>query len=253
MTGGTGDPDGYFGESVAATYDADSGNADPESVDPVVEFLVGLAGQGRALEFGIGTGRIALPLARCGVAVHGIELSRAMLAKLAAKPGGADLEVTVGDFSTTRVPGTFSVVYLIFNTIMNLTSQNAQVDCFRNAAAHLEPGGSFVIEVLVPRLQWLPPGERFLPFDLSAAHWGIDEYDVVNQGLVSHHVRFRGSRQERTSVPCRYVWPAELDLMARLAGMCLRERWAGWRRQPFTAQSSSHVSVWTLEDPDQSS
>ncbi len=245
MTLETDDPDGFFGESVAASYDSDSGNAEPGQVDPVVACLARLAGAGRALEFGIGTGRIALALARRGVPVHGIELSRAMLARLAEKPGGAELEVTVGDFCSTVVPGRFTVVYLVFNTIMNLTTQDAQVDCFRNAAAHLAPGGSFVIEVMVPRLQRLPIGERFVPFHVGAQHWGIDEYDVVNQGLVSHHVRFGAGRQERTAVPFRYVWPAELDLMARLAGMTLSGRWGGWRGEPFTASSASHVSVWS--------
>jgi SAM-dependent methyltransferase len=210
--------DGYFDERIAATYDDDAAIFDPHVIDPVVHFLAALAGRGPALEFGIGTGRIALPLARHGVAVHGIEMSKAMAARLRAKPGGAEIDVTIGDFATTSAGGRFSVVYLIFNTINNLTTQAAQVACFRNAAAHLEPGGCFVIEVGVPALQRLPPGETLVAFRLSETRWGIDEYDVVDQGLTSHHLRIVDGRAERFSIPFRYVWPAELDLMAQLAG-----------------------------------
>ena len=180
--------DGHFDERVAATYDDDVSVFDPRVVDPAVEVLADLAGHGRALEFGIGTGRIALPLACRGVPVHGIDQSKAMIAKLRAKPGGADIGVTIGDFATTSVGGTFSVVYLVFNTINNLTTQAAQVACFRNAAAHLEPGGCFVIEVGVPALQRLPAGETLLAFRVDDAHWGIDEYDVVTQAFTSHHL-----------------------------------------------------------------
>jgi SAM-dependent methyltransferase len=217
---------------------------DPATIDPVVDFLAGIAGAGRALELGIGTGRIALPLSRRGVPVHGIELSEAMAAKLRAKPGGKAIGVTIGDFATTSVAGTFTVAYLVFNTIMNLTTQAAQVACFRNVSAHLEPGGCFVIEVTIPDLRRLPPGETFHVFSGSEAHWGIDEYDVATQGLVSHHVEVIDGRMERFSVPFRYVWPSELDLMAEIAGMTLRERWEGWNREPFTNESRAHVSVW---------
>jgi SAM-dependent methyltransferase len=217
---------------------------EPAVVDPVVEFLAELAGGGRTLEFGIGTGRIALPLARRGVSVHGIELSKAMVARLRAKPGGEDIGVSIGDFATTTVDGTFTVAYLVFNTIMNLTTQRAQVACFRNAAAHLEPGGCFVIEVVVPELRRLPPGETVRPFHTSATRWGFDEYDVANQGLISHHVEDVDGRVEHSAIPFRYVWPAELDLMAELAGMRLRGRWSGWKREPFTSESREHVSVW---------
>ena len=206
---------------------------DPAVVDPAVDFLVELAGSGRALELGIGTGRIALPLARRGVPVHGIDLSQAMVARLRAKPGGEDIAVTIGDFATTTVDGTFSLAYLVFNTIMNLTTQEEQVACFRNVAAHLEPGGCFVIEVGVPDLQRLPPGETVRPFHVSETRWGFDEYDVARQGLISHHLELVDGRAEQVSMPFRYVWPAELDLMAELAGMRLRERWSGWRREPF--------------------
>ena len=237
--------DGYFGEHVAATYDDESEELfQPAAIEPVVDLLVELAGGGRALELGVGTGRIAVPLARRGVPVHGIDLSRAMVARLRAKPGAEAVGVTVGDFATTTVEGTFSVAYLVFNTIMNLTTQEAQVACFRNVAAHLEPGGTFVIEVDVPELRRLPPGETVRPFHVSEGYWGLDEYDVANQGLISHHLQIADGRVDRLSIPFRYVWPAELDLMAQLAGMRLRDRYEGWGREPFTSESRGHVSVW---------
>jgi SAM-dependent methyltransferase len=240
------DPEnGYFDERVAARYDESSAEMfDPSVVEPVVDFLVELAGRGRALELGIGTGRIALPLARRGVPVHGIELSKAMAAKLREKPGGGDIGVTIGDFATAAVEGTFSVAYLVFNTIMNLTTQEAQVACFRNVASHLDPGGCFVIEVGIPELQRLPPGERIRAFHVSETRWGFDEIDVATQALTSHHFELVDGTLERFSAPFRYVWPAELDLMAELAGMRLRERWSGWQREPFTNESRKHVSVW---------
>jgi SAM-dependent methyltransferase len=237
--------DGYFDERIAVRYDESSADMfDPAVVEPVVDLLAELAGSGRALELGIGTGRIAVPLAQRGVAVHGIELSRAMAAKLREKPGAENIGVTIGDFSNTRADGTFSVACLVFNTIMNLTTQEAQVACFRNVAAHLEPGGCFVIEVGVPGLQRLPPGETIQPFHVGDTSWGFDEIDVVTQGLTSHHFEIVDGRAERSSIPFRYAWPAELDLMAQLAGMRLRERWGGWKREPFASQSRMHVSVW---------
>jgi len=237
--------DGYFDEAVAARYDdSESEMFDPALVEATVDFLAGLAGSGRALELGIGTGRIAVPLAARGVPVYGIDMSRAMVARLRAKPGAQRIDVTIGDFATTTVDGAFSLAYLVFNTIENLTTQAEQVACFRNVAAHLEPGGCFVVEVGVPGLQRLPPGERFRVFEASETRWGIDEYDVVNQGLVSHHFEVVDGRTEQLSIPFRYVWPAELDLMAELAGMRLRERWGGWQREPFTSESRKHVSVW---------
>ena len=237
--------DGYFDERVAARYDESSSEMFArEAVEPAVDFLAALAGDGPALELGIGTGRIALPLAGRGVEVHGIDVSQAMVARLREKPGGEEIPVAIGDFATTRVDGAFSLSYLVFNTINNLTTQEEQVACFRNVAAHLEPGGRFVIEVGVPELRRLPPGDTMHVFDASEGHWGIDEYDLVNQGLVSHHFSVVDGAIERVSMPFRYVWPSELDLMAELAGMRLRERWSGWKREPFTGESRKHVSVW---------
>ncbi|HTX82382.1 MAG TPA: methyltransferase domain-containing protein [Streptosporangiaceae bacterium] len=239
------DPDGYFGEQVAAEYDGhESARFDPAEIDATVEVLASLAGSGRALELGIGTGRIALALSRRGVPVHGIDMSRAMVARLRAKPGGDAIGATIGDFATARVNGTFSLTYLVFNTIMNLTTQDAQVACFANAAAHMSPGGCFVIEVMVPDLRRLPPGQTAVPFETGPAHWGFDVYDVATQAMSSNYVTIDGSRTEFTSIPFRYVWPAELDLMARLAGLRLRERWEGWRREPFTSESRQHISIW---------
>ncbi|WP_407642584.1 class I SAM-dependent DNA methyltransferase [Actinomadura craniellae] len=217
---------------------------EPNVVDPAVDVLAELAGEGRALELGVGTGRIALPLARRGVTVHGIDLSRAMVARLRAEPDGDAIGVTIGDFATTRVDGTFSVVYLVFNTIMNLTTQAEQVACFRNAAAHLEPGGCFVVETMIPELRRLPPGQDVVPFRTSRTRWGFDVYDVAAQAMTSHHIEVVDGRGDHTSIPFRYVWPAELDLMAQLAGLRLRERWSGWARRPFTSESRGHVSLW---------
>ena len=235
----------HFGEAVAAEYDSDEAEMfAPAVLGPAVEFLAGLAGSGAALELGIGTGRVALPLSRRGVPVHGIDLSEAMLSRLRAKPGAERISVTAGDFARTRVIGEFRLVYLVFNTITNLTTQDEQVDCFRNAARHLAPGGHFAVEVGVPELQRLPFGESHVPFDFRADHVGVDEYDVANQGLISHHFWKRDGRWHLDSTPFRYAWPAELDLMARIAGMRLVERWADWDRSPFTGTSTQHVSVW---------
>jgi SAM-dependent methyltransferase len=235
----------YFDERVAELYEVYWPELfEPAVVEPAVRFLAELAGPGDALELGIGTGRIALPLRRRGVRVHGIDLAPAMAARLWAKPGGDEIDVTIGDFATTRVSGTFRVVYLVRNTIMNLTSQDDQVECFRNVAAHLEPGGCFVIEVVVPELQRLPPGETVRAFAVTPTHLGFDEHDVAAQRLVSHHYWLLDGRLETFSSPFRYVWPSELDLMARLAGMTLRGRWADWNRDPFTSDSRQHISVW---------
>jgi SAM-dependent methyltransferase len=238
-------PQNHFGERVAERYDESAADMfDPALVNPVIDFLADLAFDGTALELGIGTGRIALPLAQRGIRIHGIDLSEAMVARLRAKPGAEQIDITIGDFATTAVQGAFSVAYLVFNTIMNLTTQDEQVACFQNVAAHLAPGGCFVIEVSVPDLQRLPPGEKVRAFTVSDTRLGFDEYDIVSQGLISHHYWVIDGRLEVFSPPFRYVWPAELDLMARLAGLSLRERWGGWQREPFTSESTSHVSVW---------
>jgi len=232
-----------FAGRVADRYDETSVEMFARDVvDPAVEFLAGVADGGPALELGIGTGRIALPLARGGVEVHGLDLSPDMVAQLREKPGGEEIPVTIGDFATTTVEGTFSLAYVVWNSIMNLGTQEAQVACFRNAAAHLVPRGLFVVEILLPELQRLVPGETFLAFDFSPEHVGFDEYDVVEQRLTSHH--YYPERGDYETFPGRYIWPAELDLMARLAGLSLRERWGGWQHEPFTSESRSHVSVY---------
>ena len=237
-------PTDYFGEDVAARYDDDVAGFEPTVLDPVVDFLFERARGGAVLELGIGTGRVAVPLARRGVRVHGIDLSPAMVARLQEKPEAVEIGVTMGDFSTTKVDETFTLAYLVCNTIMNLTTQDAQIACFENVAAHLEPGGCFVIEVGLPELQRLPFGETIRPFHFSETRVGLDEYDVANQGLISHHYREVDGTFEKMSIPFRYVWPAELDLMARLAGMSLGERWSGWKGEPFTSESAKLVAVW---------
>ena len=238
-------PTNYFDERIAKSYEARWPELfEPGVVDPAVRFLAGLAGTGTALELGIGTGRIAIPLSRRGVRVHGIDLSPDMIAQLRAKPGTDDIGVTIGDFATTRVGGTFKLVYLVRNTITNLTTQDDQVACFGNVAAQLEPGGCFVIEVYIPQLQRLPPGETIRPFTVTPTHLGFEEYDLATQIAFSHHYWVVDGQLETLSAPHRYVWPSELDLMARLAGMTLRERWSDWARTPFTSDSRAHVSVW---------
>jgi SAM-dependent methyltransferase len=238
-------PDDYFGPGIADHYDEfEARMFDPAVVDPAVDLLAELAGGRPVLELGIGTGRIALPLAGRGVPVHGIDLSDAMTARLREKPGSEDIGITIGDFAATTVEGKFSVVYLVFNTIMNLTSAEQQIACFRNAAGHLLPGGCFVIEVSIPDLRRLPPGETIRPFTVQPDRLGFDEYDVASQRLTSHHYTIEEGKLRAFSMPFRYVWPAELDLMARLAGMQLRERWGDWDRTLFTSDSAKHVSVW---------
>ena len=238
-------PENYFDERIAATYEAKWPELfEPAVIDPAVNFLAGLARSGTALELGIGTGRLALPLSRLGIRVHGIELSPAMAARLRETPGAEGIGVTIGDFATATVSETFGLAYLVRNTIMNLTTQEAQVACFRNVAAHLEPGGCFVIEVGVPELRRLPPGQTVVPFHVSPERWAFDVYDTATQAMSSNYVKVIGGEGEYRSIPFRYVWPAELDLMAQLAGMRLRERWAGWTREPFTSDSEQHVSIW---------
>jgi SAM-dependent methyltransferase len=235
-----------WGAEAAATYDAES----PEMfsaalLDACVDVLASLAGDGPALEFAVGTGRVALPLSARGVPVSGIELSPSMADRLRAKPGADAVPVTIGDMTTARVGGAFSLVYLVFNTIENVTSQDEQVAVFANAAAHLAPGGRFAVEVEVPSLTGLPSGERGRVFDLSPGHVGIDTHDdPVGQLLSSHHWTLIDGHWVQGSGQYRYVWPSELDLMARLAGLRLEHRWAGWDRSPFAADSASQVAVY---------
>lgn len=244
-------PEDYFDEDVAAHYDEGSGpEFDPRVLGLTVDVLAELAGDGAALEFAIGTGRVALPLADRGVPVSGLELSTAMAQRLRAKDGAQRISVTIGDMATTRVDGSFRLVYLVFNTIGNLMTQDQQVACFANAASHLEPGGCFVVEVGVPDLRRLPPGEDARVFSHAPGYVGYDRYtDLVAQQAVSHHFVADESGVRELRTPFRYVWPSELDLMAKLAGMTLRDRWAGWDRSPFTGESTSHVSIWDKTAP----
>ncbi len=239
-------PQDHFEEDVAELYDESSRDMfSPDVLGATVDVLAELAGDGAALEFAIGTGRVALPLADRGVPVSGIDLSTAMISRLSAKDGAHRIKVTIGDMATTRVGEGFRLVYLVFNSIGNLTTQDAQVACFANAAGHLQLGGYFVIEVGVPDLRRLPPGEDARVFAHSPGYVGYDRYvDFVTQQAESHHfvADEPGVRESRT--PFRYVWPSELDLMAKLAGMSLSARWASWDRSPFTGDSTSHVSVW---------
>ncbi len=241
---------GWFPESVAARYDAPGGENAPDAVAPVVEVLAGLAGGGPVLEFAVGTGRIAAPLAARGVTVSGIELSRAMAARITDKPGGEAVEVTIGDMTSTRAAGDFSLVYLVFNTISNVTSQDGQVAVFCNAAAHLRPGGLFLVEVGLPDLRRLPPGQDTVPFAVApdaegGGYVGFDQYDVVTQRFTSNHLTVSADGSGRFQrIPFRYAWPAEMDLMARIAGMQLRHRWSDWHQSALTQESTKHVSVW---------
>lgn len=216
-----------------------------EALAPTLDVLTELTEGGPALEFAIGTGRVAMPLAQRGVAVSGIELSPAMVDQLRAKVDETTIPVVVGDMAMAEVPGQFSLVFLVFNTIGNLGTQEEQVACFRNAARHLRPGGRFLVEVGVPALRRLPPGQSAIPFDVSDDHVGFDTYDPVSQQAVSHHYYHQpGGTARHSRLHYRYVWPSELDLMAKLAGMELEHRWGDWDRRPFTADSQSHVSIW---------
>jgi SAM-dependent methyltransferase len=235
----------HFGERIAARYETYwPEQFEPAAIEPVVNFLAGLAGDGRALELGIGTGRIALPLSRQGVRVHGIELSPAMVARLQAQPGADKIGITIGDFATTTVGGAFRLAYLVRNTITNLTSQDEQAECFRTVAAQLEPGGCFVIENYIPQLQRLPPGQTTRVFSATPAHLGFEQYDIAAQIAVSHHYWVIDGQLETLSTPHRYLWPSELDLMAKIAELTLRERWSNWNHEPFTSDSTMHISVW---------
>jgi len=235
---------------VAADYDAPGGANAPDVVEAAVQALADLADGGPVLEFAVGTGRIAAPLAARGVPVKGIELSRAMAARIPDKPGGEAVQVTIGDMTSTRVAGEFSLVYLVFNTISNVTTQDGQVAVFGNAAAHLRAGGLFLIEVGLPDLRRLPPGQNTVPFAVArdvdgGGYVGFDQYDVVTQEFTSNHITVSAAGAGRfRRMPFRYAWPAEMDLMARIAGMELKHRWSDWDRSDLTPESTKHVSVW---------
>lgn len=231
---------------AARRYDTPgAGMFAPEVLEPTLDLLVELARGGRVLEFAIGTGRVAVPLAARGVPVTGIELSRSMIDQLRTKADEAAIPVVEGDMATATAPGTYALVYLVFNTISNLLTQGEQVECFRNAARHLDAGGRFVIELWVPELRSLPPGKEATVFTSDPGYIGLDTYDVLNQRVVSHHFRFGDGTDARvTRSPHRYIWPAELDLMAQLGGFTLESRHADWSGAEFTADSRSHVSVY---------
>lgn len=232
-------------DPVADFYDATSAHMYADEVlTPAVDLLAELAGSGRVLEFGIGTGRVALPLAARGLEVAGIDASEKMVEKLREKPGGKDIPVAIGDFSKASVEGKFSLVYAVWNAIWNLRTQEKQVACFENAAAHLEPGGRFVIELFVPDLSSISPGRNIQPIRSDETGWSFDVYDVVTQRLTSNHYWIGRQGVRAFCGPGRYVWPSELDLMARIAGMKLENRWSGWKREPFTETSRSHISVY---------
>jgi SAM-dependent methyltransferase len=239
-------------EEQARRYDTPgTGMFAPEVLEPTVNRLAELADGGATLEFAIGTGRVAVPLAERGVPVTGIELSGPMIEQLRTKADGTTIPVYVGDMATTRAPGAYSLVYLVYNTISNLLTQGEQVECFRNAARHLAPGGRFVVELWVPELRTLPPGQRATVFEAGAGYIGLDTYDVLHQRVVSHHFTFGTDEQadQRARLlrsPHRYIWPAELDLMGQLAGFELEARHADWAGAEFTAESRSHVSVYRL-------
>ena len=239
--------DHLWDTEAAQRYDTDEAMFAPEVLDPTVDLLASLAGDGAALEFAIGTGRVGIPLAERGVPVTGIEFSQPMIDRLREKVDQDRLPVTYGDMATTRVEGTFTLVFLVFNTIANLLTQAEQVACFRIAAAHLAPGGRFVIELWVPELRALPPGRPATVFAAEEGYIALDTYDVLNQRVVSHHFRFGQGREARVGrTPHRYIWPAELDLMGQMAGFELESRHADFSGAEFTAESRSHVSVYRL-------
>ncbi len=238
-------PENAFDERIAKRYDQRWPETwEPAVVEPMVDLLAQLAAPGPALEFAVGTGRVALPLSALGIRVDGIELSPDMVHELQKKPGSEEIGVNVGDMATTKLNESYRLVYLVANTIMNLTTQEEQVACFVNAATHLEPGGLFLIEVMIPALRRLPPGETVVPIAVTPTHVGFEEYDAASQIAYSHHWWNQDGRLESFSAPFRHVWPSELDLMARIAGMSLRDRWGGWGHEPFTSESTKHVSVW---------
>jgi|SRR6266851_4328945 len=238
-------PQNQFVGPIAEGYDLGSPEMyEPALLNATTDFLAAEARGGRALEFGIGTGRVALPLSKDGVEVHGIDISADMINQLRHKPGSEAIAAIVGDFAETVAPGVFSLVYVVYNSISNLLEQSEWVQTFSNAARHLGPGGRFVVELWIPDLRRFPPGATALPFDLSPTHLGFDTIDTAAQRGVSHHYFVVEGHVARFDSPYRYAWPAELDLMAQIAGLTLRDRWADWDRSPFTSESAKHISVW---------
>ena len=235
-----------WGREIAEVYDATyAAMEEPSVVDPMVDLLAQLVGDGAALEFAVGTGRLALPLSARGIPVHGIELSPYMVEQLRAKPGADAVTVTIGDMTTTRLSDRFELVYVVANSIMNVTTQEEQIAVFSSAAAHLVPGGHFVIELIVPQLRRVPPSEVGWVFRLDPDHVGIETYDdIVGQVAWSHHWIEVDGRLVRHSAPYRYIWPAELILMAKMTGFELQDRWGNWDRSPFTSESASQVAVF---------
>lgn len=245
-------PDQHLDPDVAAVYDSGvASRFTDEELDPTIALLTDLAGDGPVVEFAVGTGRVALPLAQTGLEVHGIDFSAPMLAELAKKPGAEAINVIHGDMTTTQVCSDASLAYLVFNTIGNLRTQRLQIDCFKNAAAHLAPGGRFLVETMIPRLRWMPAGGTTRIFHLTESYAGFDEIiDFTNQISVSHHYRVEGENSRVLTGAFRYVWPSELDLMAELAGLELEHRWADFSRREFTDDSIAHVSVWHKAEHD---
>ncbi len=238
-------PENIFDERIAANYDfADREMFDENHLEYISSFLAELANDQRALEFAIGTGRVALPLQKHGIEVHGIELSQPMVDQLFAKPEAESINVVVGDMASAKIPEKFQLVYLVYNTITNLITQDEQVECFKNAASHLQAGGFFVIEDQVPTIRNLPEGTTTSAFDVSREHIGIDTFDILNQTVVSHHYWIDADRVEIFDSTHRYAWPSEYDLMAKIAGLELFGRWGGWDKSEFTSASKSHISVW---------
>ena len=238
-------PENIFNKRIASNYDfADRSMFAEDTINQTCSLLEELAGNGRVLEFAIGTGRVALPLQERGVEIHGIELSQSMVDQLYSKPNADTINVVVGDMAKDRVFGEFQLVYLVYNTITNLITQEEQVDCFINAAAHLKPGGYFLIEDQIPTLQQLPVGKSISAFDATEEHVGIDEFDLASQLVISRHYWIEGESVEMFQSKHRYAWPGEYDLMARIAGLELHNRWAGWDRSEFGSESKSHISIW---------
>jgi SAM-dependent methyltransferase len=231
-----------YGERVAGVYDDWYTEYDPHAVDALAE----IAGDGRVLELGIGTGRIALPLSAKGVDVHGIDAAESMISRLRSKPGGEKITIAPGNFAEVAVEGKFALVYIVFNTFFALSSQEEQVQCFRNVAAHLDAGGCFVIEAFVPDVTRFTGGQVNWATKVTADEVQLDvgQHDAATQRVVSQKVVITDGNVRLYPVQIRYCWPSEMDLMAQLAGLRLRERWSNWKREPFTSESGQHISIY---------